>query len=248
MLQRDLQVLRRRLEELLNKTQELNTPAAREAAQRNQQLIQRIEQIEAQQQQLETAAEKMEAVKNAKDPLNELAKEQKKLNDAISELAKKDQKELRDAGAQAPNEPQLAETVRALNDLNRAPEAVQRQMQIAEQLKTDAKQLEKAADAKKSPLADKTKADQLDQERAKAEQKKADEIAKTIEKANELAKSDKPDEKNKADQAKEQVKAAETQLANETGASLRGFSVPQPPADPTPLKQRQQRLRSWLQT
>ena len=207
------EVLRQRLEEVLNKSQELNTPEAREAAARNQALVQKIEQIEAQQQRLEASAEKLEAMKEAQQPVNELAKAQKKLNEEIADFAKKDQAELKKANAAAPDAQQLSETVKALQDQNRVPEAIQRQNQIAEQLKNDAKQLEHAAESKDSPLAQKAKMDEQDKERAKAEEKKIDQIAKQIEKAKDLADNKKPKDENQAKQAKDQIKAAQQQVA-----------------------------------
>ncbi len=201
---RQQEALRQRLDELLNQNKELNSPPARDAAQRNQQLVQKIEQLEEQQKRLDGLAEKQEAVKAAQEPLNKLAEQQKELNKAINEFAKKEQDELKDAGAHTPAEQKLDNIVQALQKPDRTAEGNQQQRESANELKQAAQQLANAAKSNDAPPAQRERQDKQDVDRAKAALKEAGELAKQIE----AAKTAKDQ-----NQAKEQIKQKEQQLA-----------------------------------
>lgn len=198
------QALRQRLEEVLNQNKELDTPVAREAAQRNQQLVQKIEQLEKQQKSLEGMAEKQEAVKEAQEPLNNLAERQKELNEAIGEFAKKEQPELKDANARTPAEQKLENIVQALRQPNRAAEGNQQQREAANELKQAAQQLANAAKSNDAPPGQRERQDKQDRDRAKAAEKEAADIGKQVDAAK--------DAKDR-NQVNEQLKQKEQQLA-----------------------------------
>ena len=201
---RQQEALRQRLDELLNQNKELNGQPARDAAQRNQQLVQKIEQLEEQQKHLDGLAEKQQAVMAAQEPLNKLAEQQKELNKGINEFAKKEQVELKDAGAHTPAEQKLDNIVQALQKPDRTAEGNQQQRESANELKQAAQQLANAAKSSDAPPAQRERQDKQDVDRAKAAAKEAGELAKQIETAR-TAKDQ--------NQAKEQIKQKEQQLA-----------------------------------
>ncbi len=201
---RQQEALRQRLEEVLNQNKELNTPSAQAAAQRNQQLIQKIEQLEEQQKRLDGLAEKQQAVKAAQEPLKKLAVQQKALNQEIKEFAKKEQAELKDAGAHPPADQKLDNIVQALEQPNREAEANQQQREAANELKQAAQQLANAAKSNDAPPGQRERQDKQDIDRAKAAAKEAGELKKEID-ASKTAKDQ--------NQAKEQIKQKEQQLA-----------------------------------
>ena len=180
---RQQEALRQRLEELLKQSKDLNTIAARQAAERNEQLVQKIEQLERQQKPLEGLAEKQDAIKQAEQPLKDLVDQQKALNKEIQDFVKAEQPELKDANAQPPQDQKLNNIVEALKQPNRAQEANQQQREAANDLKTAAKQLAKAAKANDAAPARREQQDAHDIQHAKADEKEAADIGKQIDAA-----------------------------------------------------------------
>lgn len=200
---REQQELRQRLEEMVNQNKDLNDPAARESAERNQQLVRRVEQLQEQQKRMDGLAQKQQAANDAQAKVNEFAQKQKELNKRIDQFAKADESPLKGAQAKAPEQAKLDNAVKNLENPNNAPQGNQQQREIANELRQDAQRLDQSA--KRDDAAPGRR-----QQQARQDEKRAEEAKKESAQVEKQAKS--AEEKKDAN-AQAQAKQKQQQLA-----------------------------------